>query len=446
MPSIHNWADTYSANPAVVTEAHSTEDLVAIVTDATTYPSPLRAFGSNHSTTPCALVDGGTMVNTWPMNRVLEIGADFVRVEAGALFIDVSKELERHGLEFYVALQIGNATMGSIACCASKDGSYPGVFGQAAVYCTAMTLVTADGRVVTIDEHQPELLRIARSSNGLLGIVTEVTFRVRPIRPIALRHELMSIDRFLSELPAMLAGESSIAYYLFPWIGKVIVQVRTPTDAPGKPNRFAWKLRNWATAHIVPVGARAIGLLPGRGLRAAVAGLFYRCAALFLHLFIRARKTHGCDQTMRYSHHPGIGRFTFSLWGFPREGFETVLRDYVDFLHRHYEKTGYRSYMLTVGYHVIRNDDALLSYACDSDVMTIDPTAAGEPGWDEFLDAYNEFCSSRGARPLLNQTPRLTAAQARKAFGERLEELERLRAEWDPQDRFLGRFFRDLLA
>jgi hypothetical protein len=102
--------------------------------------------------------------------------------------------------------------------------------------------------------------------------------------------------------------------------------------------------------------------------------------------------------------------------------------------------------MLTVGYHVIRNDDALLSYACDSDVMTIDPTAAGEPGWDEFLDAYNVFCASRGARPLLNQTPRLTAAQARQAFGDRLEELKRLRAEWDPQERFLGTFFRDLLA
>ena len=70
----------------------------------------------------------------------------------------------------------------------------------------------------------------------------------------------------------------------------------------------------------------------------------------------------------------------------------------------------------------------------------------GEPGWDEFVDAFNAFCVSRGAKPLLNQTPRLTAAQARQAFGDRLEELKRRRAEWDPQDRFLGKFFRDLLA
>lgn len=446
MPSIHNWADTYKADPAVVTEAYTTAEIVAIVTDPGTFPSPLRPFGSNHSTTPCALADGGTMVNTWHMNQILEIGDDFVRVQAGAQFIDVSKELEKKGLEFYVALQIGNATMGSIACCASKDGSYPGIYGQASAYCTSITLVKADGNVVTVDEGQPELLRIVRSSNGLMGIVTEVTFKVRQIQPIALRHDLMSIESFLSSLPGLLASESSIAYYLFPWIGKVIVQVRTPTNAPGKPNRFVWKLRNWATAHIVPVAARVVSHVPGRGLRSGLSAVFYWCASLFLHLFIRSRKTHGSDQTMHYSHHPGIGRFTFSLWGFPREGFQDVLRDYVEFLHEHYQETGYRSYMLSVGYHVNQNDNALLSYSSESDVMTIDPTAAGEPGWDEFLDAYNSFCLSRGAKPLLNQTPRLKASQAQQAFGNRLETLRTLRTEWDPQDRFLTRFFSDLLA
>lgn len=446
MPRIHNWADTYGADPAVVTEAWTPAELVAIVTDSERFPSPLRAFGSNHSTTPCALADGGSMVNTWPMNRVLEIGDDFVRVQAGALFIDVSKELERHGLEFYVALQIGNATMGSIACCASKDGSYPGVFGQASAYCTSMTLIRADGSFVTIDESQPERLRIARSSNGLLGIVTEVTFRVRPIQPIAIRHERMSIPEFLGRLPGLLASGESIAYYLFPWIGKVIVQVRTPTDAPGRPNRWVWRLRNWATAHIVPVAARGISSLPGRTLRAGLSAAFYYCASLFLHWFIRAGKTHGCDQTMRYRHHPGIGRFTFSLWGFPREGFEQVLSDYVDFLSRHERETGYRSYMLTVGYHVIHNDNALLSYSCASDVMTIDPTATGGAGWGGFLDAYNRFCSERGARPLLNQTPRLTKEQARVAFGERLDSLRELSEQWDPEGRFRTPFFDQLLG
>lgn len=446
MSGVHNWADTYTADPAVVTEARTPEELAAIVSDSESFPSPLRAFGSNHSTTPCALADSGTMVNTWPMNQVLEIGEDFVRVQAGALFIDVSRELERQGLEFYVALQIGNATMGSIACCASKDGSYPGVYGQANAYCTSMTLVRADGSFVTVDENEPDLLRIARSSNGLLGIVTEVTFRVRRIQPIALRHERMSIPEFLDRLPGLLAGGESIAYYLFPWIGKVIVQVRTPTDASGRPNRWVWRLRNWATAHIVPVTARIIGRLPGRGLRAGLSAAFYYCASLFLHWFIHAGKTHGCDQTMRYSHHPGIGRFTFSLWGFPREGFEQVLSDYVEFLARHERKTGYRSYMLTVGYHVIRNDNALLSYSCDSDVMTIDPTAAGEAGWDGFLDAYNRFCAERGARPLLNQTPRLTAEQARSAFGDRLDTLRELSGQWDPEGRFRTPFFDQLLA
>lgn len=445
MPFIHNWSDTYEANPAVITEAINRWELAAVMTDSATFPAPVRAFGSNHSTTACALTDGGTMVNILSMNQVLEIGEDFVRVQAGALFIDVSRQLERHGKEFYVALQIGNATMGSVACCASKDGSYPGVFGQANSYCTSMTMIKADGNVVIIDESQPDLLRAARSSFGLLGIVTEVTFKIRTIQPIAIRHERMSIDAFLAALPTMLNSPESIAYYLFPWIDKAIVQVRTPTDAPGNPNRLVWKIRNWATAHIVPVVARGITHLPGRRLRDLLAAVTYWCASLFLHWFIRARKTHGCDQTMRYSHHPGIGRFTFSLWGFPRDGFDQLLRDYVVFLREHYQQTGYRSFMLTVGYHVIRDDSALLSYSSESDVMTIDPTAGGEAGWDDFLDAYNAFCSSRGAFPLINQTPRLTNVQALGAFGSHLQELSQLRRQWDPQDRLLNPFFSDLL-
>ena len=446
MSKISNWAGTCEADPVVITEASSAEGLSAILTAPDRFPSPVRVFGSNHSTTACAMADGGTMVKLSGMDNILEIGEDFVRVQAGAQFLDVSRELERHGLEFYVNLQIGNATIGSVACCASKDASYTDVYGQANSYCTAITLVKADGSVITIDESDPQLLRATRSSYALLGIVTEATFRVRKIQPIAISHARMTIDEFLERLPGMLASSTSISYYLFPWINRVIVQERTPTDAPGKPNRMVWKLRNWATAHIVPVVARGIVHLPGRWLRNLSAGLFYRAASLFLHWFLHAKKTHGGDQTMHYKHDAGLGRFTFSLWGFPQEGFEQVLRDYIAFLKQHYKDTGYRSFMLSVGYHVKQDDSSLLSYSNESDVLTIDPTSSGEPGWDQFLDAFNAFCSARGARPLLNQTPRLTATQAQTAFGDRLQQFRELRQSWDPQDRLYNPYFRDMLG
>ncbi len=62
------------------------------------------------------------------------------------------------------------------------------------------------------------------------------------------------------------------------------------------------------------------------------------------------------------------------------------------------------------------------------------------------MRVYNDFCSARGGVPLLNQTPFLTAAQVKKAFGDRLKLFAEARAEADPKNRMLDSYFRDLLS
>jgi hypothetical protein len=112
---------------------------------------------------------------------------------------------------------------------------------------------------------------------------------------------------------------------------------------------------------------------------------------------------------------------------------------------QHYRSTGYRSYMLTVGYRVSRDDKAWFSYSPVRAVLTIDPVSGGEPGWEDFLSVFNAFCSRSGGRPLLNQTPGLDAAKMFEAFGEKVQQFEVLRAQWDPGERLLNPYFRALL-
>ena len=76
------------------------------------------------------------------MNRVIEIGPDTVTAEAGALYIDVARELLRHRLQFYVNVELGNLTVGSAACGGTKDASMPGEFGQVSSYVIGMKVVT----------------------------------------------------------------------------------------------------------------------------------------------------------------------------------------------------------------------------------------------------------------------------------------------------------------
>src|SRR6266516_3947007 len=102
---VRNWFGDLDWEASVVAEARSVEDIVAVMRDTDKYPSPVRARGSGHSTTVCGVADGGTVIDMKPMNRILDIGTDTVTVEAGAMLIDVAKELEQRSLQFYVNIE-----------------------------------------------------------------------------------------------------------------------------------------------------------------------------------------------------------------------------------------------------------------------------------------------------------------------------------------------------
>src|SRR5262245_54102534 len=97
-PTVHHWFGAIESHPRVVVEVDSVDEIVAIVKDHENYPSPVRAVGSNHSTTPCGVAEGGTLIVTRHMERIIEIRGDTVTAQAGALYIDVNHELRRHKL------------------------------------------------------------------------------------------------------------------------------------------------------------------------------------------------------------------------------------------------------------------------------------------------------------------------------------------------------------
>jgi hypothetical protein len=137
----------------------------------------------------------------------------------------------------------------------------------------------------------------------------------------------------------------------------------------------------------------------------------------------------------------GNTKYCFSLWAFPEHIFPQMVGDYFDFCVNYYQKNGYRSNMLNVGYRINQDDSSLFSYCWDGIAMTVDPVGTGDPGWQEFLQAYNVFCSERGGRPLFNQTRWLTPDQARKAFGDKLDQFNDIRHKYDPGDRLLNEYF-----
>jgi FAD/FMN-containing dehydrogenase len=444
---VNNWFGDLVSHPKVIVDVNSIDEIRAILKDSANYPSPVRAVGSNHSTAPCGVAEGGTLIQM-KMNRILRIDNDSITVEAGARHIDMAQELEKHNLQFYVNTEIGSLTAGSAACAGTKDGSFPGEYGQVGSYVIGIKLVLPNGDLLEVTETQPELIQMVRSSYGTFGIIYEVTYRIRPLLPMAVYHETFALDEFVARLDELKARGQSMMYYSFPFADKITVEFRSYNpNATGTPNRSAWALRNylWGTAG-PRFGHDIEANIPISKVRYEVIDGFNAILRFKLENLIHADYTIPTDQIIDYPPTSDDSRYTFSLFAFPEAQFPNTLSEFFKFVRDYYDAHGYRSNLLYVGYRIAQDQKSLLSYSYDGPVMTIDPVSTGNTGWKPFLETYNQFCIDRDGKPLLNQTYGLTPAIVQKAFGDRLKTFAAARRRYDPGDRLLNDYFRMLLT
>ncbi len=446
--AINNWFGDLISHPKVVVEANSVDDIIPVLNNPDKYPSPVRAVGSNHSTTLCGVAEGGTVIQMSKMNRILNITSQTVTVQAGAIYINIAKELEKHGLQFYVNTEIGSLSAGSAACAGTKDASMPGEYGQVGSYVFGIKMVLPSGELLEVTEDQVDLMQKVRSSYGTFGIIYEVTFRVRPIQPMAVYHETFSLEEFTQKLPELKARNESMMFYHAPFDNLTTVEFRKYNPgASGSPDRHVWELRNYLWKSAGPLFCHEVETnILNPSIRYAVIDSFGATLRFNLEHLIRSNYTIATDQIIRYPEVSNLSRYTFSFWAFPEEHYPSVLSEYFQFCRDYYQRNGYRSNMLSVGYRIAKDQNSLFSYSFDGTVMTVDPVSTGNPGWHTFLKAYNEFCSAGDGVPLLNQTYGLTKPMAKKAFRDRLKIFEEVRRTYDPHNRLLNDYFKDLLV
>jgi FAD/FMN-containing dehydrogenase len=463
---VANWFNDIQTYPLVIAYPTQPSHLQRIAQDSRTFPGPIRAVGSIHSTTACFEADTGTVVVMKHFNSI-SVGVDAdgsptVTAGAGVRFFEVAEFLRKQGLQFYVNVEIGDLTMGAAACVGTKESAFPGEYGQVSSYLRSVKMINARGEQVEIQSTtQAPDLETVRSSYGLLGLIYEVTFKVKRLTAMAVQHRTFTLATFLeflqTELPDLERQGTSVMFYLDPFTrehlftgprGLITVELRTYVNAnPRKASRWQWWLRNFAWKDASPMFAHLVSRFVGiRPLRNAILNAANWFNHFFLRTVIRGQSTVPTEQIIRYPAKGGPGKYTFSILAFPEKNYATVLSHYFEFCRSYEEQNGYRSNLLNVGYRTFQDQNALLSYSYEGNAMTADPVSTGNAGWKEFLVAYHAFSEAHEGTPLLNQTPYITAASVRRAFGERLEELARIRADYDPEGRFLNPYFNKLLG
>ena len=446
--TVTNWFGNIVSHPRVIVDADSVADIVAVLKDPEKYPAPVRAVGSNHSTAPCGVAEGGTLIRM-KMDKILSIGQDRLIVEAGAVHLKMAKSLEAKKMQFYVNTEIGSLSAGSAACAGTKDASFEGEYGQVGSYITGVKMVLPSGDLLEVSEEtDPDLMQLVRSSYGLFGIIYEVTYKIRPLTPMHVHHKTYTPSEFIAALPEMKALGYSLMYYMFPFDNKITVEFRKYNpDAKGEPNHAAWALRNHIWGKSGPKFGHDIEkIVPIPSVRYGIIDAFNAAWRLQLENIVSSDYTIPNDQIIDYPPVSNDSRYTFSLFAFPEDEFPAALTSFYKFCNDYYKGKGYRSNLLYVDYRIAKDQKALLSYSYDGAVMTLDPVSTANPGWEDFLEAYNRFCVDLGGKPLLNQTPGLTAAVVQGAFRDRLKTLADARKRYDPSDRLLNGYFRELLA
>jgi glycolate oxidase len=171
--------------PAAVVLPASTDEVARCVKRARELGMPIVPRGSGTGLSGGALpVEGGLVIGTSRMRKILDIDLENqrMRLQPGVINLDVSKRLSPLG--YYYAPDPSSQGVCSIGgnVAENSGGAHCLKYGFTVHHVVALTIVLSSGEVVEIgspvaDPLGYDLLSAVIGSEGLLGIVTEVTVR-----------------------------------------------------------------------------------------------------------------------------------------------------------------------------------------------------------------------------------------------------------------------------
>ncbi|MEE1810298.1 FAD-binding oxidoreductase [Streptomyces sp. BE133] len=202
--------------PAAVAYVRHGADIRECLAFARRTATPVSIRSGGHSYAGWSSGNGRLVLDVSSLSRVDRNGT----IGAGAKLIDVYQGLARHGLTIpggsCPTVGISGLTLGGGHGVASR------AYGLTCDSLTAATVVTADGKTLTVDaKHHPDLFWALRGAgNGNFGVVTELTFRTRP------------------------APQTVTAYMSWPWSRARAVIQAWQEWGPSQPDEI------WSSAHL----------------------------------------------------------------------------------------------------------------------------------------------------------------------------------------------------
>jgi glycolate oxidase len=191
----------YKQMPGLVVMPSSTQEVREVLRICHAHKVPVVVRGAGTGLSGGALPDpDGVLLSLTRLSRILEIDPDagIARVQPGVTNLAISDACAPHGL-FYApdpSSQIACSIGGNVA--ENAGGVHCLKYGLTVHNVLQLTVVTVDGEIITVGSDGmasagPDLMALMIGSEGMLGVVTEVTVRLVP-RPTHCQVVLASFD------------------------------------------------------------------------------------------------------------------------------------------------------------------------------------------------------------------------------------------------------------
>lgn len=203
------WNGLIDKRPAAIARCAGTADVVAAIRFASANGIEIAVRGGGHNVAGHATSDGGLVIDL-SMMRAVQVDPQrrVARVQGGALWGDLDREAQLHGLvtpggEVSTTGIAGYTLSGGIGLLHRK-------WGLACDNLLGVEIVTADGAVrrASQTEH-PDLFWAIRGGGGNFGVVTWFEYQLHPLGPevysVAVLYQIEQAARILREWRAFTA-------------------------------------------------------------------------------------------------------------------------------------------------------------------------------------------------------------------------------------------------
>jgi L-gulonolactone oxidase len=401
---------------------------------------PIRPMGAGTAATDCNETIAGSILHMSGVDRVIRVDTynHTVTVEAGLRLETLVETLAEDGMELIGGFELQGRTVGGAVAapcfgpCIGNSGSF---FSS---HVVGMKIITANGEIMTIDASQKNLLAAFRMSFGLLGVIYEVTLRVRPIRTFVASHRRVTIDKFASIVDTLSVSNVGFKFYLMPYRDRVYLDLRRYDTDPGNTYTTPWKLKDWGESTVMPHVFKSLNrIVPIDSVKYRLIDSISEATQGLVNSRLVQTGTNAASQSSKRR----SSRKTFySTWCFPAANFSMIALAYKEFCEATLENSQYRCDLPAVGYRLSQDASAPLSPSFDETMIALTTASTQSKGWDNFVIDLAEFSEKWGGTPIISQSRALRAENVIQTYSNRLDFFRQTRRQLDPENRFLSPF------